>query len=109
MNNIDFKNEILENEDISIVGQAEFIKQLFFDVCNKREFIVSTNVDFTDKFLCLTRLEDCLVVEKIKDKNEDYIWHDTDMLWLDDDVLKDAMSKNQDDRFLMNKDLIWIY
>lgn len=108
-NNIDFKNEILENEDISIIGQAEFIKQLFFDVCNEREFIVTTNVDFTDKILCLTRLDDCLVIEKIKDENGDYIWHDTEMLWLDDDILQDAMSKKQEDRFLTDKDLIWLY
>lgn len=107
--NIDFKNEILENEDISIIGQAEFIKQLFFDVCNEREFIVSSNVDFTDEFLCLTRLDDCLNIEKIKDENGDYIWHDTEMLWLDDDILQDAMSKKQEDRFLTDKDLIWLY
>ncbi|MEG1309406.1 MAG: hypothetical protein RSA91_00995 [Bacilli bacterium] len=107
--NIDFKNEILENEDISIIGQADFIKQLFFDVCNEREFIVATNVAFTDKFLCITRLDDCIIVEKIKDEDENYIWHDTAMLWLDDEVLQDTMSKGQEDRFLVDKDLIWLY
>ncbi|MBM7835748.1 hypothetical protein [Clostridium sardiniense] len=107
--NIDLKNEILENEDISVIGNEPFIKQLFFDVCNEREFIVSTNVEFTDEFLCLTRLGDCINVEKIKDENEDYIWHDTEMLWIDDEVLQDAMSKVQEDRFLVDKDLIWLY
>lgn len=106
--NIDFKNEILECNDISIIGQAEFIKQLFFDICNEREFIVTSDVDFTDEYLCLTRLDDCLAIEKIKDE-DGYLWHESEMLWLDEDVFSDALSKHQEDKFLTDKDLIWLY
>lgn len=109
MRNIDLKNEVLENPDISVIGNEIFIKQLLFDVCKREEFILTTNFNFTDEFLCLSRIGDCIIIESIKDEYGDYIYHDMEMLWLDDEVLQDALSKGQEDRFLTDKDLIWIY
>ena len=106
----DFKNEILENDDITFIGRAELLKQLLFDVCKEQEFILSVgDMNIFDEYLMLTRTNNTLFLERILDEKKDLITISSDILWLDDDILQYALSKKQDNRILCDRDLVFIY
>ncbi|MFY8262931.1 hypothetical protein ACOT7R_08545 [Clostridium perfringens] len=108
--NIDFKEEILENEDITIVGNAEMIKQLLFDVTRDVEgFELISNVSIYSKYLSLTRLENTLFIEDVQNENGDFIYMDTEMLWIDEEVLNEAYKRGQESAFLEWRDIVSIY
>ncbi|MGU8523381.1 hypothetical protein ACV3OO_12185 [Clostridium perfringens] len=108
--NIDFKEEILENEDITIVGNAEMIKQLLFDVTGEVEgFELISNVSIYSKYLSLTRLEGTLFIEDVQNANDDFIYMDTEMLWIDEEVLNEAYKRGQESAFLECRDIVSIY
>lgn len=108
--NIDFKEEILENEYINICGNAEMIKQLLFDVTGEVEgFELSSNVNIYSKYLMLTRVYDVLYIEDIQDENGNFIPQETEMLWIDEEVLNEAYSKGQESAFLEWRDIVSIY
>lgn len=105
---IDLKNEILENEEITIVGQAEFIKQLLFDVTATEEYVLHSDVDFFSDILTLSKkgydlfIEDTIIDSEFK-------YHTTEILWLDKDVFKAAYRKGQQKCFLEDRDIVNIY
>lgn len=108
--NIDFKEEILENDYINICGNAEMIKQLLFDVTGEVEgFELSSNVSIYSKYLMLTRIDDMLYIEDIQDENGNFIPQDTEMLWLDKDILNEAKEKKQENAFLEWRYIVSIY
>ena len=108
--NIDFKEEILENDYINICGNAEMIKQLLFDVTGEVEgFELSSNVSIYSKYLMLTRIDDMLYIEDIQDENGNFIPQDTEMLWLDKDILNEATEKKQENAFLEWRYIVSIY
>lgn len=108
--NIDFKEEILENEFVSICGTESFIKQLLFDVTGEVEgFELSSNVNIYSKYLMLTRVYDMLYIEDIQDENGNFIPQETEMLWIDEEVLNEAYSKGQESAFLEYRDIVSIY
>ncbi|MBI6006862.1 hypothetical protein QTH47_13395 [Clostridium perfringens] len=108
--NIDFKEEILENDYINICGNAEMIKQLLFDVTGEVEgFELSSNVSIYSKYLMLTRVHDMLYIEDIQDENGNFIPQDTEMLWLDKDILNEAKEKKQENAFLEWRYIVSIY
>lgn len=108
--NIDFKEEILENDYINICGNAEMIKQLLFDVTGEGEgFELSSNVSIYSKYLMLTRVDDMLYIEDIQDENGNFIPQDTEMLWLDKDILNEAKEKKQESAFLKWRYVVSIY
>lgn len=108
--NIDFKEEILENEDITMVGNAEMIKQLLFDVTGEVEgFELISNVSIYSKYLSLTRLEGTLFIEDVQNTNGDFIYMDTEMLWIDEEVLNEAYKRGQESAFLESRDIVSIY
>lgn len=106
--NIDFKNEILENEDITIVGQADFIKQLLFDVTSEEEYILHSDVNFFSDILTLSKKGYDLFIEDTIINNE-FRYHTTEILWLDSDVFKAAYRKGQQKCFLEDRDIVNIY
>ncbi|KQC91249.1 hypothetical protein AM596_15635 [Clostridium perfringens CP4] len=108
--NIDFKEEILENEFVSICGTESFIKQLLFDVTGEVEgFELSSNVNIYSKYLMLTRVYDMLYIEDMQDENGNFIPQETEMLWIDEEVLNEAYSKGQESAFLEWRDIVSIY
>lgn len=108
--NIDFKEEILENGHINICGNAEMIKQLLFDVTGEVEgFELSSNVSIYSKYLMLTRVDDMLYIEDIQDENGNFIPQETEMLWLDKDILNEAKEKKQEGAFLKWRYIVSIY
>lgn len=108
--NIDFKEEILENEFVSICGNESFIKQLLFDVTGEVEgFELSSNVNIYSKYLMLTRVYDVLYIEDIQDENGNFIPQETEMLWIDEEVLNEAYKRGQESAFLEWRDIVSIY
>lgn len=108
--NIDFKEEILENEYINICGNAEMIKQLLFDVTGEVEgFELSSNVSIYSKYLTLTRINNILYIEDIQDEEGNFIPQETEMLWLDKDILNEAKEKKQESAFLEWRYIVSIY
>lgn len=108
--NIDFKEEILENEFVSICGNESFIKQLLFDVTGEVEgFELSSNVSIYSKYLMLTRVDDMLYIEDIQDENGNFIPQETEMLWIDEEVLNEAYKRGQESAFLECRDIVSIY
>lgn len=108
--NIDFKEEILENEFVSICGNAEMIKQLLFDITGEVEgFELSSNVSIYSKYLMLTRVDNVLYIEDIQDENSDFIPQETEMLWIDEEVLNEAYNKGQESAFLECRDIVTIF
>ncbi|MCH1964478.1 hypothetical protein MCG45_16730 [Clostridium perfringens] len=108
--NIDFKEEILENEFVSICGNESFIKQLLFDVTGEVEgFELSSNVNIYSKYLMLTRVYDMLYIEDIQDENGNFIPQETEMLWIDEEVLNEAYRQSQESAFLEWRDIVSIY
>lgn len=108
--NIDFKEEILENEFVSICGNESFIKQLLFDVTGEVEgFELSSNVNIYSKYLMLTRVYDMLYIEDIQDENGNFIPQETEMLWIDEEVLNEAYKRGQESAFLEYRDIVSIY
>ncbi|XZH34207.1 hypothetical protein ACSW8L_15920 (plasmid) [Clostridium perfringens] len=108
--NIDFKEEILENEFVSICGTESFIKQLLFDVTGEVEgFELSSNVSIYSKYLMLTRVYDMLYIEDMQDENGNFIPQETEMLWIDEEVLNEAYKRGQESAFLEWRDIVSIY
>ncbi|MBO3398469.1 hypothetical protein JJB71_13065 [Clostridium perfringens] len=108
--NIDFKEEILENEFVSICGTESFIKQLLFDVTGEVEgFELSSNVSIYSKYLMLTRVNSILYIEDIQDENSDFIPQETEMLWIDEEVLNEAYKRGQESAFLEYRDIVTIF
>ncbi|EGT3606925.1 hypothetical protein FKF97_11010 [Clostridium perfringens] len=106
---IDFKNEILENERITVIGNAEMMKQLLFDVTVNEGFELVSNVSIYSKYLALSRVEDILIIEDIQDENGDFIPQGTEILWIDEDILDESYRKGQEDAFLEFRDILCIY
>lgn len=108
--NIDLKNEIIENDDITIVGEGEMIKQLLFDVTSEVEgFELISNVNIFSKYLSLSRIENTLFIEDVQDKNGDFLFLESKMLWIDEEILHIAYKNKQQDCFLCEKDIVVIY
>ena len=108
--NIDFKEEILENEFISICGNAEMIKQLLFDITGEAErFELSSNVNVYSRYLMLTRIDNILYIEDVQDDEGNFIPQETKMLWIDEEVLDEAYIMEQQDAFLKWRDIVSIY
>lgn len=108
---MDFKDEILENDEISIVGEAELIKEVLFAVCAENysfKLLVGDTYNLFEKYLMVTRLGNELILESVK-RNGEFLTHEPSTLIIDEEVVKELVSKKQLDRFFETPDVIFIY
>lgn len=109
--NIDFLNEILENDEISIIGESEMLKELVFQVCQEQEGfeLIVGNYDYFDDYLMLSRIDNMLILESIVDEDGNYVLIESDMTWIDNDIFSDAFRKGQVNKIADYDGLVFLY
>lgn len=109
---MDFKNEILENNDISIIGETELIKEVLFSVCSESEqfkLIVGDTYNLFEDYIMLSRVKDNLILEGIKKKDGELLWHESSTLIICEEVLEKLIKEQKTDNFLKSPSVIFVY